>query len=130
MTDAPSTDGTPHRPLTLLVADDEELIRKAVVRLFERRGHTVHVADCAQQALDLAGEHDFDAVLVDQNMPGSGLHVLDSLLGGQAFGGLAILMTGGADSGEVESLPGKVRRLQKPFRFGEVVPMVEHHFTD
>lgn len=119
-----------HRPLRLLVADDEDLILRAVERLFQRRGHTVHCASCTDDALALVREHDFDAVLVDQNMPGCGLELLSVLMKGHAFDGLAILMTGGLDSGEAGELPQPVRRLQKPFRFAEVVPMVEAHFRD
>lgn len=118
------------RPLRLLVADDEDLILRAVERLFSRRGHTVHCASCTDDALALARDHDFDAVLVDQNMPGCGLELLSTLMNGYAFDGLAILMTGGLDSGEAGELPQPVRRLQKPFRFAEVVPMVESHFRD
>lgn len=126
MADSPQTGA----PLTILVADDEDLIVRAVRRVFERRGHTIHAASNAQSALALLEAHAFDAVLVDQNMPGSGLVVLDRLLtrdGG--FAGLAILMTGGMDDGEVAALPGSVTRLQKPFRFAEVVPLVENHFN-
>lgn len=123
MTDSPS-----NRTLRLLVADDEDLILRAVERLFERRGHTVHCASCADDALALARDHEFDAVLVDQNMPGCGLALLSSLMEAHAFDGLAILMTGGLDGGETGELPRPVHRLQKPFRFAEVVPLVEAHF--
>lgn len=118
----------PSRTLRLLVADDEDLILRAVERLFEKRGHTVHCASCTDDALALASDHRFDAVLVDQNMPGSGLTLLSALMESHEFEGLAILMSGGLDSGENLELPGHVHRLQKPFRFAEVVPMVERHF--
>lgn len=106
------------------------MILRAVSRLFEKRGHTVHEAASAGQARALLEEYRFDAVLVDQNMPGNGLTVLEKLFGnGSGFDGLAILMTGGMDEGEAEALPGEVTRLQKPFRFSEVVPLVEDHFA-
>lgn len=124
----PVTPPSSNRPLRLLVADDEDLILRAVERLFRKRGHTVHCASCTDDALALARDHEFDAVLVDQNMPGCGLELLSTLMDGHAFDGLAILMTGGVDSGETGELPRPVHRLQKPFRFAEVIPLVEAHF--
>ena len=114
------------RPLRILVADDEPMIVRALERVLEKRGHTVLVAETADGACLLLESEKVDAVLVDQNMPGSGLAILQCLFDQpDGFEGLAILMTGGMDDGELDEISGEVQRLQKPFRFGEVVPLIE-----
>jgi CheY-like chemotaxis protein len=115
----------PEKALTLLVADDEELVLRAICRMFEKRGHTVLQATSAAEALSILDGCQPHAVLVDQNMPGSGLTVLEHLMNGRSFPGLAVLMTGGHDEGETRGIPGEVLRLQKPFRMGDAIRLVE-----
>ena len=55
--------------LRLLVADDEEAVRKTWERYFTRLGATVTVAGDGQRALDLMRGQDFDAVVLDLKMP-------------------------------------------------------------
>ena len=55
--------------LRLLVADDEEAVRKTWERYFTRLGATVTVAGDGQRALDLLRGQDFDAVVLDLKMP-------------------------------------------------------------
>lgn len=114
----------PDRSLRVLVADDEPMIARALQRMFEKRGHEVETAGSADEGRPLMSAGAFDAILVDRNMPGDGLTLLRHALEG-GFDGFAVLMTGGLDEGEVRDLPGTVHRLQKPFRFGEVVDLVE-----
>lgn len=109
--------------LKILVADDEILIRTALRRLLERRGHQVHEAEDAAQALALLEQDTFDAVLVDRRMPGEGTAVL-AWLEENRFPGVAILMTGEVAS-DAQDLGSGVLRLQKPFPFPSVIPMVE-----
>lgn len=112
------------RPVTVLVADDEPMIRRAIGRVLERAGHVVHHAEGAEQAVELLSRHRFQIALVDHHMPGGGGTVLDALARDADFEGVAVLMTG--DDVEGEGLPGgpEVRRLQKPFRLDEVVALV------
>ncbi len=65
------------RALRLLMAEDNEVNRRLIVRLLEKRGHSVTVAVNGREALDildLRGLSAFDAVLMDVQMP-----VLDGL---------------------------------------------------
>ncbi len=111
------------RRLRILIADDEPLIRTALRRLLERRGHKVHAAADAFEALALLEGGAFDAVLVDMRMPGGGDSVL-AWLDDHRFGGIKILMTGELSS-DAEWMRDGVRRLQKPFPFPSVIPLVE-----
>ncbi len=116
----------PKRSLCILVADDEPMIRSALTRLFEKRGHTVHAAEDAGQAISLISAHHFDAALIDARMPGDGLTVIAELEHDPEFAGLVMLMTGDLATDPRVDLGPEVQRLQKPFRFPEIVPIVEN----
>jgi CheY-like chemotaxis protein len=107
------------------VADDEPIIVRALERLLTRAGHVVHGAADADQALALLEQHRFDAALVDHHMPGGGARVLEAITRQEGFEGPAVLMTG--DDVDDPSLPrGRgVVRLQKPFRYPDVVELLE-----
>lgn len=109
--------------MRVLIADDEPMILRALKRLLERRGHEVHAACDAYEALELLGRHTFDAVLVDAQMPGDGASVL-AHLHTSGFDGIAVLMTG-ALAADARGVSDGVRRLQKPFPFQSVIPIVE-----
>lgn len=80
------------------------------------------VAD-AFEALAALEQVPFDAVLVDMRMPGDGATVL-AWLEERRFSGVTVLMTGDLadDTGGVSDC---VRRLQKPFPFPSVIPLLE-----
>ena len=67
---------------TVLVVDDEPLIRKALRQLFEHSGLEVREADSGDTALDLlAEEPGIDAIVSDYVMPGvNGLAFYDELV--------------------------------------------------
>ena len=112
------------RSLHVLVADDEPMIVRALQRVLEKRGHRVEAAESADDGISKFESGEFDAVMVDRNMPGNGLSLLRRVFE-REFGGFAVLMTGGLDDGELDGIAGEVFRLQKPFRFSEVVTLLE-----
>ena len=99
------------------------MIRKALRRVLEKRGHQVTTAPDAPTAVELLKNQQFDAVLADARMPGDGLTILRHLEEIQ-FPGVRVLMTGGLSADPSEMSPG-VHLLQKPFRFRSVIPLVE-----
>ncbi len=60
--------------LRLLVAEDNPVNQMVLVRLLEKRGHTVTVASNGRQAVEAAEKDQFDLALLDVQMP-----VLDGL---------------------------------------------------
>ena len=65
---------------TILIVDDEAFNLDMLSRRLQRSGFTVCAAEGGCQALELAGQVDFDLVLLDQMMPDvSGSEVLQSL---------------------------------------------------
>ena len=68
------------RNASILVIDDEEIMREILETLLVREGYTVRLASNGAEGLDLARSLPFDAVIVDMMMPGiDGLQVLDEL---------------------------------------------------
>lgn len=63
--------------LRILVAEDNPVNRRVTARLLERAGFQAVLVESGEDALDALGQEDFDAVLLDINMPGlSGLDVV------------------------------------------------------
>jgi two-component system sensor histidine kinase RpfC len=62
----------------ILLAEDNPINQEVIQSILEKAGHSVHIAEDGEQALDvLASEEGFDLVLLDMNMPQlSGLEVL------------------------------------------------------
>lgn len=66
--------------VNILVADDEEVIRNACVRILTRAGYEVSTAVNGDDALRKIREGNFDLVLLDLKMPVlDGMKVLDIL---------------------------------------------------
>jgi signal transduction histidine kinase/DNA-binding response OmpR family regulator len=57
------------RMLHILLAEDNVINQRLIVRLLEKRGHRVQVAVNGNQAVAAVGEHLFDVVLMDIQMP-------------------------------------------------------------
>jgi two-component system, sensor histidine kinase and response regulator len=57
------------RPLRVLLAEDNAVNQKLVVRLLEKQGHGVSVVVNGQEAVDAVGRGGFDLVLMDVQMP-------------------------------------------------------------
>ena len=55
--------------LSILVIDDDETVRGALVEFFETFGHTARGAATASQGRQLAAEHAPDVVLLDLRLP-------------------------------------------------------------
>ena len=65
---------------SILVIDDEEIMREILETLLSREGYSVRLASNGTEGLDLARSLPFDAVIVDMMMPGiDGLQVLEEL---------------------------------------------------
>ncbi len=68
------------RNASILVIDDEEIMREILETLLVREGYAVRVAANGAEGLDLARALPFDAVIADMMMPGmDGMRVLEEL---------------------------------------------------
>jgi DNA-binding NtrC family response regulator len=72
--------GHMNRNGTILVIDDEEIMREILETLLVREGYQVRAAENAAEGLELARTLPFDAAIVDMMMPGmDGISALDEL---------------------------------------------------
>jgi len=79
----PRANAQPVMPLSVLVVDDEDMVRRSTQRVLRRSGHAVQEASSGQDALELLDEREepIDLVVLDLDMPDmSGEQVLQRLL--------------------------------------------------
>jgi DNA-binding NtrC family response regulator len=116
------------RNASVLVIDDEEVMRDILGTLLEREGYRVRVASSGQEGLDLARSLPFDAVIVDVMMPGlDGLQVLDELK--KLDDELPVLMVTAYASMESAILAmkkGAFDYITKPFKHDEVLVVLRN----
>ncbi len=68
------------RPERILVVDDDELIRKAMTRVLTRFGYEVVACGDAEEAMTIAQQLSFDALVTDLVLPGAdGVELIERL---------------------------------------------------
>jgi hypothetical protein len=118
----PGQAGTPGA-LTVLLVDDDELIRMSVAPMLEMLGHQVETAEGGMEALArLEAGPAVDLVILDMNMPGlSGAQTLPRILALQPH--QAVLVASGyRDEESHHLLKGRpnLASIQKPFTLEEI----------
>ncbi|HTK32811.1 MAG TPA: ATP-binding protein [Candidatus Saccharimonadaceae bacterium] len=81
---AAARDASAAGPRTLLIADDEEMVRGLTARALESAGYRVLAASNGDEAVALHRQHrgEIDGVLLDVTMPGrSGVEIMDEIRG-------------------------------------------------
>jgi CheY-like chemotaxis protein/signal transduction histidine kinase len=115
--------------LEVLVVDDNQQIRDVLRRFLLRLGHRVTVAEDGALALKVIGNHDFDRILLDVNMPGQSGPAFYSSLDDHApqLQERTIFMTGGVVEEEVNGFIRQTGRprLGKPFMLDELVRVLQ-----
>lgn len=114
-------------PIQLLVVDDEAMIRRTLLRKFQKEGYTVVDVGTGEEARQQFEQDTWDVVLLDINLPGvSGLELL------KEFRAISkdtpvIMMTGNADINYVVQAmkDGAYDYITKPFNLEEVVIAVK-----
>ncbi len=115
------------RSLTVLLVDDDELIRGSLPDLLASRGHRVHSEACGPEALArVEALADLDLVILDQNMPGMiGLEVLQRLR--QRHPHLpVILATGNLERGIIDQVAQDrwTRTIEKPYSIATLIHLM------
>lgn len=117
------------RGQTVLIADDEEPVRRVASRLLARNGYDVREAANGVEALRMlaAGHEQIDMLVSDIIMPEMGGLELARRVASE-FPALPILLISGySDSQELgQSIPAHLDLLQKPFSGTELAAAVEH----
>lgn len=111
---------------TILLADDQDVVRKVGQNILERYGYRVLAVSDAAQAVDLYRQRraEIDLVVLDLSMPkGSGLDVLQELRGLDP--GVRVLLSSGYLADAVEGAPqGAADFLAKPYQPADLLRAV------
>jgi two-component system, response regulator PdtaR len=106
-----------HIVATVLIVEDEALIRLCMVAAFSEAGFRVLEATDAEWAIDiLRGDaSDIDVLFTDVNMPGprNGIELAHHVR--QHWPSIALLVTSGKMAPAAAELPSGSRFLQKPY---------------
>jgi len=117
-----------NRKGTILVIDDEEIMREILEALLTREGYEVRLASNATEGLELARSLPFDAAVVDMMMPGmDGISTLEELK--KTDDDLPVLMITAFAS--VENAIKAMKRgafdyITKPFKNDEVLVVLRN----
>src|SRR3989442_12998307 len=113
---------------TILVVDDEEIMREILETLLTREGYDVRVASSGAEGLELARSLPFDAAIVDIMMPGlNGIETLDELKRiDEDLAVLIITAYASVESAISAMKNGAFDYITKPFKNDEVLVVVRN----
>jgi two-component system, sensor histidine kinase and response regulator len=118
--------------LNILVVEDNLINQKVALRLLEKRGHTVVVAETGNRALELVDQRPFDLILMDVQMPEmDGLQATAAIRQRELTRGKRIpiiAMTAHAMVGEKERClqAGMDGYISKPLQINELFAAIEN----
>jgi two-component system response regulator AtoC len=113
---------------SLLVVDDEAIMREILHSLLERQGCRIRLASSGQAGVDLARAGTFDAVLLDVMMPGmDGLEALDEITQLDEAPPVIMITAFGTSRNTREAFKrGAFDFIEKPFKNDDVLLVVRN----
>ena len=113
---------------TILVIDDEEIMREILETLLTREGYDVKLASSGEEGLELARALPFDAAVVDIMMPGiNGIETLDELRRlDEDLAVIIITAYASVESAISAMKSGAFDYITKPFKNDEVLVVVRN----
>jgi CheY-like chemotaxis protein len=125
-------EGGPATPVTVLVADDNEVAQRLCRRVLEKAGHKVLTASDGVEAVSLALANPLDMILMDVAMPGmDGLEAMRQIKAQKP--GMAIVIASAhsmASDRERFLAAGADDVLSKPFRLTDLTAVVDKLTAD
>ncbi|MEJ1978419.1 MAG: PAS domain S-box protein [Acetobacteraceae bacterium] len=114
---------TPARASSILVCEDDELIRMSTVETLRALGHVVAEAGNGETALALAERHDVNVLVTDVGLPDmSGVTLADRLRA--RMPGLKVVYTTGRDQIDGVTPGPTVKLLTKPYLFEDLAAII------
>lgn len=89
--------------LRILIADDDELIRRLLARTLERAGHSAHGVADGDEALAALQGGVYDLAILDLRMPGTSAMEIAKICRDATRGSLAVLVLTADASAEVKA---------------------------
>lgn len=109
---------------TVLIVEDEPLIRMTLADSLEDEGYDVVEATSALEAIGILGGREVDAMITDVDMPG-GLNGLDlTKFVAACRNKLPVIVTSGGHRLRSEELPGNAQFIAKPYNLATVLRML------
>ena len=107
---------------TVLIVEDEDVVRRLVTQVLEDEGFDVLVANNGDEALEIAGNQHVDLLVTDVMMPGLGGREVSERLRELRPDLKVVFMSGYAEGGiHSDPLqPANTEFLEKPFTFSEL----------
>ena len=119
-----------NNPLSILVAEDNKVNQKMVMRMLAKLGYEVDLAVNGKEAVEMAGEHTYDLILMDIQMPVmDGMTATRQIIAKEHSPPVVIAMTANALKEDLEKCleAGMQGYLSKPFRSHELVDLLERY---
>jgi CheY-like chemotaxis protein len=120
------------RRITILVVDDEAIVRQSIAMLLEHAGHEVAMAADGEAALTQLAQTRFDLVITDFFMPGMHGDELATRIRDRWPALPIIMITGFVEESTV--FGREIRKvdalLLKPFKFSELVEAIDSVLPD
>lgn len=116
--------------ISVLIVDDELMMRKLVAKVLTRDGFLVEQAQDGEEALQILAGRPIDIVISDINMPGmNGFELLQAIKKSHPLVSV-IMMTAYGDTYSVKDalLLGADEYITKPFQSQEIALMVERTY--
>ncbi|MBD3401832.1 response regulator [candidate division GN15 bacterium] len=116
--------------ITILVVDDEQMMRDLLTKILSRDGYRILTAEDGQAALEMLDQHQIDLIISDMKMPRlNGFELLKIVKKDYPTIGM-IMMTAYGDTYTVKDalLLGADEYLTKPFKSFEVSLIVERAY--
>jgi signal transduction histidine kinase/CheY-like chemotaxis protein len=124
-TEEPSDEPSDPESVSVLVVDDEEMVRSTVTRLLSLNGHETDRASSGAEALTMFGKNEYDIVFTDFGMPEMTGAELSREIKDKAPDLPVILLTGYTETETaIEEVDGI---LSKPFKRDELESTIRKH---
>jgi PAS domain S-box-containing protein len=120
----------PHRPLSILLVEDNTDTLNYLAKLLTLRGDRVRTAASLDSALRVANEVDFELLISDIELPdGSGLELMWKLRSSRPVAGIALSGFGSSDDIELSRTAGFGEHLTKPVDFRRLEEAIQRVTT-
>lgn len=113
----------------ILTVDDSPSVRKMVEFSLKSKGYQMGAAGDGQEALERMAEEQFDAIILDVNMPRmNGLEFLEKVKSNSAFASVPVIMltTEGQDEDRDKAMSlGATDYIVKPFKPSQLLTLLD-----
>ena len=111
------------RKVNVLVVDDEAALRRVLQASLTARGFLVEEAASGERAIEMAGQRNYDLLVLDINMPGmGGMEACHRIRVQKPYLGIVMVTVRDDEEDVVQALEaGADDYITKPFRLGELV---------